>query len=65
MGELKYRTRVGIIMDNNILAWLNAKAEESDVPKSRIIEKALMAMYGDEIKNFKPKDRQEEFINDV
>jgi len=55
MGELKYRTRIGIIMDNKILEWLNSKSEETDVPKSRIIEKALMDMYGDEIRNFTPK----------
>ena len=55
MGELKYRTRIGIIMDNKILEWLNSKSDETDVPKSRIIEKALMDMYGDEIRNFTPK----------
>lgn len=55
MGELKYRTRIGIIMDNKILEWLNSKSEETDVPKSRIIEKALLDMYGDEIRSFTPK----------
>ena len=55
MGELKYRTRIGIIMDNKMLEWLNSKSEETDVPKSRIIEKALMDMYGDEIRNFTPE----------
>ena len=55
MGELKYRTRIGIIMYNKILEWLNSKSEETDVPKSRIIEKALLDMYGDEIRSFTPK----------
>jgi len=55
MGELKYRTRIGIIMDNKMLEWLNSKSEETNVPKSRIIEKALMDMHGDEIRNFTPK----------
>jgi len=55
MGELKYRTRIGIIMDNKMLEWLNSKSEETNVPKSRIIEKALMDMYGDEIRNFTPE----------
>ena len=55
MGELKYRTRIGIIMDNKMLEWLNSKSEETNIPKSRIIEKALMDMHGDEIRSFTPK----------
>ena len=57
MGELRYRTRIGIIMDNVILEWLKEKHEQTDIPQSRIIEKALLEVYGEEINEFK-KQRQ-------
>lgn len=55
MGELKYRTRIGIIMDNDILEWLKDKHEKTDIPQSRIIEKALIEVYGKEINEFKKR----------
>ncbi|MDO5577195.1 MAG: ribbon-helix-helix domain-containing protein [Fibrobacter sp.] len=58
MGELKNRTRIGIIMDNTIFEWLKDKHEKTDIPQSRIIEKALVEVYGKEIEEF--KKRQEE-----
>ena len=58
MGELKNRTRIGIIMDNTIFEWLKDKHEKTDIPQSRIIEKALVEVYGKEIEEFK-KRREE------
>lgn len=52
MGELKNRTRIGIIMDNDIFEWLKNKSKETAVPNSRIIERALIEVYGKEIDEF-------------
>ena len=52
MGELKNRTRIGIIMDNNIFEWLKDKSKKTDIPNSRIIERALIEVYGKEINDF-------------
>lgn len=60
MGELKNRTRIGIIMDNNIFEWLKDKSKKTDVPNSRIVEKALIEVYGKEIDEFiKSKNKEE------
>lgn len=60
MGELRYRTRIGVIMDNDIFDWLKAKSSETQVPHSRIIEKALMEVYGKEIEEFKKNNKEAE-----
>ena len=52
MGELKNRTRIGIIMDNDIFEWLKDRSKKTDVPNSRIVEKALIEVYGKEIDEF-------------
>lgn len=52
MGELKNRTRIGIIMDNDIFEWLKNKSKETAVPNSRIVERALIEVYGKEIEEF-------------
>lgn len=60
MGELKNRTRIGIIMDNDIFEWLKDRSKKTDVPNSRIIEKALIEVYGKEIDEFiKSKNKEE------
>lgn len=60
MGELKNRTRIGIIMDNNIFEWLKDRSKKTDVPNSRIVEKALIEVYGKEIDEFiKSKNKEE------
>lgn len=59
MGDLRYRTRVGVIMDNDIFDWLKAKSAETQVPNSRIIEKALIEVYGKEIEEFKKNKEAE------
>ena len=60
MGELKNRTRVGIIMDNDIFEWLKNKSKETAVPNSRIVEKALIEVYGKEIDEFIRSKNKEE-----
>lgn len=60
MGELRYRTRVGVIIDNDIFEWLKQKSAETDVPHSRIIERALLEVYGNEIEEFKKTLQKEE-----
>lgn len=60
MGELRNRTRIGIIMDNTIFEWLKDKHEKTDIPQSRIIEKALIEVYGNEIEEFKKSHCKEE-----
>ena len=52
MGELKNRTRIGIIMDNDIFEWLKNKSKKTAVPNSRIVERALIKVYGKEIDEF-------------
>lgn len=52
MGELKNRTRIGIIMDNDIFEWLKNKSKKTSVPNSRIVERALIEVYGKEIEEF-------------
>ena len=60
MGELKNRTRIGIIMDNDIFEWLKDRSKKTDVPNSRIVEKALIEVYGKEIDEFiKSKNKVE------
>lgn len=60
MGELKNRTRIGIIMDNDIFEWLKDRSKKTDVPNSRIVEKALIEVYGKEIYEFiKSKNKEE------
>ena len=60
MGELKNRTRIGIIMDNDIFEWLKDRRKKTDVPNSRIVEKALIEVYGKEIDEFiKSKNKEE------
>lgn len=60
MGELKNRTRIGIIMDNDIFEWLKDRSKKTDVPNSRIVEKALIEVYGKEIDEFiKLKNKEE------
>ena len=60
MGELKNRTRVGIIMDNDIFEWLKNKSKETAVPNSRIVERALIEVYGKEIDEFIRSKNKEE-----
>lgn len=60
MGELKYRTRIGIVLDNTIADWLKAENENTGIPQSRIIEKALVEVYGKKIEEFKKLKCQEE-----
>lgn len=60
MGELKNRTRIGIIMDNDIFEWLKNKSKETAVPNSRIVEKALIEVYGKEIDEFIRSKNKEE-----
>lgn len=60
MGELKNRTRIGIIMDNNIFEWLKDKSKKTDVPNSRIVERALLEVYGKEIDEFIKSKKKEE-----
>lgn len=60
MGELKNRTRIGIIMDKVIFEWLKDKHEQTAIPQSRIIERALLEVYGKEIEEFKNKHKKEE-----
>lgn len=59
MGELKNRTRIGIIMDNDIFEWLKNKSKETAVPNSRIIERALIEVYGKEIDKFIKAKKEE------
>lgn len=59
MGELKNRTRIGIIMDNDIFEWLKNKSKETAVPNSRIIERALIEVYGKEIDEFIKAKKEE------
>ena len=60
MGELKNGTRIGIIMDNDIFEWLKDRSKKTDVPNSRIVEKALIEVYGKEIDEFiKSKNKEE------
>lgn len=59
MGELKNRTRIGIIMDNDIFEWLKNKSKETAVPNSRIIERALIEVYGKEIDKFIKTKKEE------
>lgn len=60
MGELKNRTRIGIIMDNDIFEWLKNKSKETAVPNSRIVERALIEVYGKEIDEFIRSKNKEE-----
>lgn len=60
MGELKNRTRIGIIMDNDIFEWLKDKSKKTDVPNSRIVERALIEVYGKEIDEFIKSKKKEE-----
>lgn len=60
MGELKNRTRIGIIMDNDIFEWLKNKSKETAVPNSRIVERALIEAYGKEIDEFIRSKNKEE-----
>ena len=48
MGAV-YRTKTAIYLDNTIFEWLIDKHEKTDIPNSRIIEKALLEYYKDEI----------------
>lgn len=59
MGELKNRTRIGIIMDNDIFEWLKNKSKETAVPNSRIVERALIEVYGKEIDKFIKAKKEE------
>lgn len=59
MGELKNRTRIGIIMDNDIFEWLKDRSKKTDVPNSRIVEKALIEVYGKEINDFIEAKKEE------
>lgn len=59
MGELKNRTRIGIIMDNDIFEWLKNKSKKTSVPNSRIIERALIEVYGKEIDKFIKAKKEE------
>lgn len=59
MGELKNRTRIGIIMDNDIFEWLKDKSKKTDVPNSRIVERALLEVYGKEINDFIEAKKEE------
>ena len=59
MGELKNRTRIGIIMDNDIFEWLKDRSKKTDVPNSRIVEKALIEVYGKEINDFIKAKKEE------
>lgn len=59
MGELKNRTRIGIIMDNDIFEWLKDKSKKTDVPNSRIVERALLKVYGKEINDFIEAKKEE------
>lgn len=60
MGELKNRTRIGIIMNNDIFEWLKDKSKKTDVPNSRIVERALIEVYGKEIDEFIKSKKKEE-----
>ena len=60
MGELKNRTHIGIIMDNDIFEWLKNKSKETAVPNSRIVERALIEVYGKEIDEFIRSKNKEE-----
>lgn len=60
MGELKNRTRIGIIMNNDIFEWLKDRSKKTDVPNSRIVEKALIEVYGKEIDEFIESKNKEE-----
>ena len=59
MGELKNRTRIGIIMDNDIFEWLKDRSKKTDVPNSRIVEKGLIEVYGKEINDFIEAKKEE------
>ena len=59
MGELKNRARIGIIMDNDIFEWLKDRSKKTDVPNSRIVEKALIEVYGKEINDFIEAKKEE------
>lgn len=55
----KYRTKTAIYLDNTIYEWLMDKHEKTDIPNSRIIERALNEYYKDEIEEFK-KNKEEQ-----
>lgn len=55
----KYRTKTAIYLDNTIYEWLMDKHEKTDIPNSRIIERALTEYYKDEIEEFK-KSKEEQ-----
>lgn len=59
MGAV-HRTKTAIYLDNIIFAWLMDKHEKTDIPNSRIIERALLEYYKDEIEEFKKNYKEAE-----
>lgn len=55
-----YRTKTAIYLENSIYEWLKNKNQTTDIPQSRIIEKALVEVYGNEIEEFKKSHCKEE-----
>ena len=47
-GDLTTRERVGLTLDKDIMANLRKLSRESGVPMSTMVDRALLAMYGDE-----------------
>jgi hypothetical protein len=46
-SDLTTRERVNLTLDSGIMANLRKLSAESDVPMARMVDKAIMAMYGD------------------
>lgn len=41
MGALKYRERIGLVLAKDVCEWLRAENARTEVPISRIVEKAI------------------------
>ncbi len=58
--SLKNRGRIGLVLDNKIVEWLRFENESTDVPISRIVEKAIKIQYEEKIEQyFKQKEGYE------
>ena len=59
MGELKNRKRVNLILSQETVEWLTYENSQTDVPMSRIVERAIHKEYKEKIDEyFKSKKKE-------
>ena len=52
MGELKNRKRVNLILSQETVEWLTYENSQTDVPMSRIVERAIHKEYKEKIDEY-------------